>query len=133
MLLNDSVSDQTENFLYLQCYLVLTDHVKTRLFVNKWGSSKQYKTTSILSIFFTSKGFHKQVKYCDLKLFFLKYVFICPKMIFLWLLINCNCFKTIQSRSKLFNHNKFVGSFDINSFTQNGSAMLLRTFNVYRF
>ena len=34
-LLNGFVNHQTEDFLYLHCYLALIDHAKTRQFVNK--------------------------------------------------------------------------------------------------
>ena len=41
ILLNDFVIEQKEDFLYLQWYLALTDHVETGLFVNKQNIPKQ--------------------------------------------------------------------------------------------
>ena len=46
---------QKEDFLYLQWYLALTDPVKTTFFVDKWGSSTEYKNINKLNIFFTNK------------------------------------------------------------------------------
>lgn len=45
-----------EKVLYLQWYLGLIDHVKTRIFVKKEYTPEQYKTTNKVNIFFRHKG-----------------------------------------------------------------------------
>lgn len=45
-----------EKVLYLQWYLGLIDHIKTRIFVKKEYTPEQYKTTNKVNIFFRHKG-----------------------------------------------------------------------------
>ena len=117
ILLNDFITDQTEDFLYLHWYLALIDQVETKLFVKKQDSPKKFKTKNKLNIFFINKG----VEIINL-----------PKI-----LRSKNVSSKMPSsmskddipmvtyklqppiRSKIFNHKKFVESLDIESFIQN--------------
>ena len=112
LLLNSFFNDRTEDFLYLQWCLALIDHVETRLYVNKQGTPKQYKTSNKLNVLFTKKG----VEIINLSII-LRTKNVLSKMLSKMSkddipMVTYNLQQTIKF--KLFNHKTFVESFDIN-------------------
>ena len=89
--------------------------------MNKRGTFKQYKTTSKLKIFFANKG----VEIINLpKILLSKNVLSYMPSVMSKDDIYMVTYKLQQTiRCKLFNHKKFVESFDINSFFQNETIL----------